>query len=430
VRLLAEALAYAHKHSVVHRDVKPANVLLDEQGEPLLTDFGLAARPEPGEERLTQEAARGMGTPAYMAPEQAEGQAVPASDQYSLGCTLYELLTGRTPFAGPPELQIFLHKSEEPPRPRTLDRNVPRDLETICLKGLEKDPGRRYADCKALAEDLRRFQAGEVIRARRVGLGERLVRWCRREPRLAGAVGAAVALLLAVLVVLGVSARWQADAAKEQKRLNADLTSANDDLQQANAKANKALEDFKTESAQRERQYRMSLYMIDFNQALRQWEAHDLVATRQTLARLPLDLRGWEWDYLERQCQRKALTLKGHTGLVSSVAFSRDGKRLASGSYDKTVKVWDAATGQEILTLKGHTGYVKSVAFSPDGKRLASASDDQTVKVWDAATGQEPLILKGHTGGVYSVGFSPDGKRLASGNDDETVKVWDAATGQ
>ena len=112
------------------------------------------------------------------------------------------------------------------------------------------------------------------------------------------------------------------------------------------------------------------------------------------------------------------------------MAFSPDGKRLASASQDETVKVWDAATGQETLTLKGHTSGVMSVAFSPDGKRLASASMDGTVKVWDAATGQETLTLKGHTGPVTSVAFSPDGKRLASASADKTVKVWDAATGQ
>ena len=129
------------------------------------------------------------------------------------------------------------------------------------------------------------------------------------------------------------------------------------------------------------------------------------------------------WD---AETGQETLTLKGHTSAVISVAFSPDGKRLASGSDDRTVKVWDAATGQETLTLKGHTGSVRSVAFSPDGKRLASASDDRTVKVWDAATGQETLTLKGHTGGVMSVAFSPDGKRLASASDDRTVKVWDA----
>ena len=133
------------------------------------------------------------------------------------------------------------------------------------------------------------------------------------------------------------------------------------------------------------------------------------------------------WDAATGQ---ETLTLKGHTDGVASVAFSPDGKRLASAGRIGTVKVWDAATGQETLTLKGHTSWSTSVAFSPDGQRLASASRRWTVKVWDAATGQETLTLKGHTGCVWSVAFSPDGKRLASASQDRTVKVWDAATGQ
>ena len=118
------------------------------------------------------------------------------------------------------------------------------------------------------------------------------------------------------------------------------------------------------------------------------------------------------------------LTLKGHTAGVSSVAWSPDGKRLATGSYDKTAKVWDAATGQELLTLKGHTGYVFSVAWSPDGKRLATGSWDGTAKVWDAASGQELLTLKGHTDVVSSVAWSPDGKRLATASSDGTVQIY------
>jgi hypothetical protein len=211
VRRLAEALAYAHGRNVVHRDVKPSNVMVAEQGEPLLVDFGLAARDEDAA-KLSQEGAKGLGTPAYMAPEQAAGKGQPASDQYSLGCTLYELLTGQTPFAGPPEIQLVLHQSEEPTSPRQVNRQVPRDLETVCLKCLAKEPARRYADCQALADDLRRWLEGEPVMARRLGPLERLGKWARRRPAVA-ALTAAVAA--ALLLGAGVASYFAADAYRQ-----------------------------------------------------------------------------------------------------------------------------------------------------------------------------------------------------------------------
>ena len=199
VQRLAEALCYAHSLGIIHRDVKPANVMLDLRGEPLILDFGLATRSD-GSEKLTQEGSA-LGTPAYVAPEQAEGNAVPASDQYSLGCTLYELLTGKTPFGGPSPIQLLLHREKEPP-PRSLHSGIPRDLETICLKCLEKDPSKRYPDCQALADDLRRWQEGDPSEARRLGLGERFPKLARRRPAMLAAYGL-TALLLGMLAITG-----------------------------------------------------------------------------------------------------------------------------------------------------------------------------------------------------------------------------------
>jgi len=213
VRRLAEALAYAHSKGVVHRDVKSANAMLDDQGEPMLLDFGLAVRVE-GDEKLTQEATM-MGTPSYMAPEQAAGLAEAASDQYSLGCTLYESLTGQTPFSGPPEIQIFLHQTQEPPTPRKFNPKLPRDLETICLKCLAKKPGERYVGCRELADDLRRWLEREPITARSIGRLERLWRWGRRNPALAAASGlAAVLAVVVTLVSIWSAVRARSDASQ------------------------------------------------------------------------------------------------------------------------------------------------------------------------------------------------------------------------
>lgn len=245
-RKLAGALAYAHTLGVVHRDLKPENVMVDEKGEPLLMDFGLAARAEAdeGAERLTQQGVA-LGTPAYMAPEQARGElgAVgPAADQYALGCTLYELLTGRTPFAGPPQVQLLLHQTEEPVRPSRHNRTVPHDLDAICLKCLAKEPKERYPSAETLEEDLDRFLRGEPVLARRQTVRYLAGKFVRRYRRslavaaglllltLAGTAGAFVRINAERADAVAASAREQDERKKAEKAL-ADLDQSRKEAQ-------------------------------------------------------------------------------------------------------------------------------------------------------------------------------------------------------
>ena len=207
IRRVSEAIEYAHQHGVIHRDLKPANILLDKGGNPRVTDFGLAKKVQ-GDSGLTG-SGQIMGTPSYMPPEQAggkRGEVGPPADVYALGATLYALITGRPPFqaatAMDTVIQVF---SDEPVPPRRLNASIPRDLETICLKCLEKEPGKRYAAAVALADDLRRYLAGEPITARPLTKVERVVKWARRRPAIAALLG-----LVALVMALGLGGvLWQ-----------------------------------------------------------------------------------------------------------------------------------------------------------------------------------------------------------------------------
>ncbi len=477
---VCEAVQHAHQKGVVHRDLKPSNILValyDGRPVPKVIDFGIAKATGP---RLTDrsiytEVGALIGTLEYMAPEQAELNNLDIdtrADVYALGAILYELLTGSVPFSRQ-ELQAagFLEmlrviREVEPPRPSTklsksgtlpsvadVRRTDPQklvslmrgELDWIILKCLEKDRGRRYQAASGLARDLEHYLADEPVEACPPTASYRLRKFARKH-RTALVTATAFAILLVAGVVVST---WQAvratSAGREARRLQtaaeqAELEAKQDRLAALAAKQ-QALEakteaDKQRDGADKQRdEARLAAYASGIGLAQRAWEEGNVVRAGELLAEVPKEaagrtLRGFEWFYLSRLCHPDELTLAGHAGPVSEVAFSPDGQRLASGSRDQTVKIWDSATGKELFALKGHAGAVLSVAFSPDGKRLASASDDQTVKIWDSATGKELLALKGHAGAVGSVAFSPNGQRLASGSTDQTVKIWDSVTGK
>ncbi len=431
VRQLAEAIHYAHQQGIIHRDLKPTNVLLTLDGKPRITDFGLAKQlsgdVDTQRETLT-ETGQILGTAGYMAPEQAAGRTKlvgTSADIYAIGAVLYALITGRAPFVGESVAHTLLQViHNDPVSPRVLNPSVPRDLETVCLKCLEKEPHKRFGTAQLLADELDRFGRGIPVVARPITSSERVWRWCRRNPVVASMlVAIAVSLMSGMILSAHFARQSQANARKNLL------------LAEQERGARNIADSHKDEAVKNLQNADRNLYLAHMNMAANAWAEGRVSSVVDLLnAHLPRagepDLRRFEWYYWQRKCHEDIFTLTGHAKSVNTVAYSRNGAWLISGSDDGLVKLWDAFSGQLVRDLTGHSDSVRCVSFSPDGNLIASSSADNRIILWEAATGRIVHILNGHSQSVEHVAFSPDGSLIASSGLDDQVILWNAISGK
>lgn len=474
--LIGRAIEYAHEHGVLHRDLKPANVLIDLSDQPRITDFGLAKQlwdsPSPNQNPQLTVTGQTLGSPYYMAPEQAagkNGEIGVGTDIYSLGALLYHLVTGRPPFAaatlGETLNQVLHH---EPVRPRLLNGSLPQDLETICLKCLEKEPARRYPTAGMVADELARFIAGEPLLARPVSPLERGYRWCRRNKTLATLGGLAALLpvaILAALVMLAVSnlrirrERNEKDAALQQRAVA--LATATRSEQQARDELFRALRN----EAQARRFSRQVGQRTDslkaLTQAARIRREDNLRDEAIAALALPDVQPGPKWN----ESQPEA---------VMGIVFDSQYQRYAGLNQDGLISIRSAPGGLEIQKLKPHGepllwGNSSLLMFSPDGKTFAELDRGNRLELWRlddggplirelpdqaiqiafssdstflvVATPDEFVRFDLRTGTlvnrwpaprlVFSMGFNPDGRKLAVGYvDSDTVSLFDVVEGK
>jgi WD40 repeat protein len=433
----AEAVAHAHMRGILHRDLKPANILIDAEGRAHVTDFGLAKRLDEDVE-LTQSGAI-LGTPAYMSPEQTAGRRgtiTTATDVYGLGAVLYALLAGKAPFGGEDVMDTLRAVREQRPEPPTrFNARVPRDLQTIGLKCLEKDPRRRYPTAQALADDLRAWLEHRPIVARRVGPVERAWLWSRRRPALAGLVAMLMISFLGATVLTIAYARQQAERARSELLLREEATRERDRSALLREEAIR----------ERDRNARQA-YIGNINLAWREWQdanparVRDLLrATRPADESAP-DFRGFEWFYVDRLGRTPLWTYAAKESIGSSLAFDPGGAWVAvtmEGRDGKAgeIVLLDTRTGKEIRRIASRRARFVAIAVSPDGRRLASAEADGAIVLHDTASGEERERLPAPAAGVTGEGcvtFSRDGRRLArlmstsgQGQPQSVVDLWD-----
>jgi WD40 repeat protein len=417
---IASALDYAHEHGIIHRDIKPSNIMISPDGKPRLMDFGLAKREAIDVTVTTDQAI--IGTPAYMSPEQAwggkQGTVDRRSDVYSLGTVMYHLLTREIPFHGEPRMVLRQVIQDDPKNPRSLNGDIPLDLETIVAKAMQKEPAARYQTAGALADDLNRWLRGEPIQARPVTRPERLWRWCRRNPAPAGLVGSVALLLIVLTIGSGVLAAVQssarrriAEALQENRRLLARAYVEKAAQYQQPGRSNEGYRPLKS---------------LPWLGAALQFDESDL--KRRDAARIRINT---QLDFAPR-IERMWF----HKGGVEVVGLSPKRDLFFTGSPDGNVHIWRVAKSEGPVISFPHPAPVGAAAVSPDGTLLATGSADG-IRLWEIASGKlrrgpfapaSPANKPRQPHHFRSVKFSESGSYLVTA-DDWAAQIWVVSSG-
>ncbi len=443
-------MKHAHDKGVIHRDLKPGNILVEESGQPKVLDFGVAHVTAAALLTTWGQTQTGLllGTLSYMSPEQLDAHPSELdgrSDVYTLGVILFELLAQRLPY---PIHQLPWHevaraiKEEGPTRLTSIDRRYRGEVEIIVAKALEKDKARRYASAGDLASDIRRHLRGEAIQARPVSTAARSWRWARRNPTIA-VLGGALTGVLVLATVSSLLAAWLYTQAQTQRKLTAERESERQRALQAGAKEaaahRTADEAYASLRATRE-ELRRTVYATRSNLALAAWDNNDVGRLRKLLELLrpapeDPDPRSWEWRYLWQLGHEDRLTLQAHDDRFADVALSPDGQVLATLAKKGRIELRDRTTGDCLRTIAATTrdgglaDGVHALAFNPDGRSLVGPGPDDSLALYAVETGRPMLRFEGPTGAVLELAWSPDGRTLVAAISAHSMRVWDARDG-